>query len=157
MGVAREVPQIRQERVAAVEHAQFHLLPRQNILHHLNARDFPLRTAGNKIIFHHPLNKRFTADGARIFNAERVGDFRQRGVRRGGNNSVDHRPREAHVAVNPFRQRCGTLLRHAQHRVFHHVPVIRDIVAGEHGKRRQAALVAAVKRFDQDPGCGMWL
>ncbi len=46
-------------------------------------------------------------------------------------------------------------MRHAEHRIFHHVAVVRDIVTGKHGKRRQAALAAAIERFDQDPRGGV--
>jgi hypothetical protein len=36
------------------------------------------------------------------------------------------------------------------------VTVIGNIIAGEHGKRRQASFAAAGERFDQNPGtdCG---
>jgi hypothetical protein len=59
------------------------------------------------------------------------------------------------VFGDPLRQR-GAFFRHAQHGIFHHVAVIGNIIAGEHGKRRQAAFAAAGQRFNQNPGtdCG---
>lgn len=75
--VASKVAQIREEGVAAVQHPKLHLLPGQDILNHLYACNLPLRTSGDKVIFHYPLNERFTADGAGIFNAKFPGDFRE--------------------------------------------------------------------------------
>ncbi|KEP73582.1 hypothetical protein HR12_05330 [Microbacterium sp. SUBG005] len=45
----------------------------------------------------------------------------------------------------------------AENGIFHHVAVVGNIVAGEHGKRRQAPLAAAMKRFNQNTRRGMRL
>ena len=59
------------------------------------------------------------------------------------------------MRLDPCGQLCGTLSGHAENGIFHHVAVVGNIVAGEHGKRRQATLAAAMKRFDQNTRCGM--
>ena len=61
------------------------------------------------------------------------------------------------MSINPPGQLSGTFLRHPEHGIFYDVAVVRDIVAGENGKRRQAAFATAVKGFDQDPRRGMRL
>ncbi len=73
--ISRQIAQPGQEGVAAVKHAQFHLLPGQNVVNHLDTDRFPLGTARNKMIFDYPLNKRLSADGARIVHAEKGADF----------------------------------------------------------------------------------
>ena len=137
--------------MAAVEHPQLHLFPRQHIIGHLGAGDFPRRAARHEVILNDPLNKWLTADGARVFYAERGADFSQRFIGSGRHDTVNHGAGKTDVFSNPLRQFGGALFRHAQNRIFHHVTVIRNIIAGEYRKRRQAAFAAARQGFNQYP------
>ncbi len=137
-----------EERVAAVEHPQLHLLPGQHVIGHLHARRLPGGSPGDKVIFDHPLNEGFATDGAGIVDPQHGGDFRQR-LRCGrGNNAIHHGAREADVVGDPVRQRRAAFFRHAEDGIFYHVTVVGDIIAGEHGKGRKASFPAAGQRFN---------
>ncbi len=155
MGETGQIAEIRQERMAAVEHAQLHLLPRQDVLHHLYSGYFPLRAASDKVVLDHPLDKGLAADGARILDTHLTGDFCKRVVCGSGHDPVHHGAREADVSGDPLRQLRRTLVGHAQHRVFHHMAVIGNIIAGKDAERRKTPLATAMQRFDQDPRRGV--
>jgi hypothetical protein len=114
------------------------------------------RAARHEVILNHPLNKWLTADGARIFYAECGADFSQRLIGGGGHDTVNHGAGKTDVFSDPLRQFGGALFRHAQNRIFNHVTVIRNIIAGEYRKRRQASFAAAGQGFTRIPGtdCG---
>ena len=136
-----------EKRVAAVEHPQLHLLPGQHVVGHLHAGCLPGRSSGDEVVFDHPLNEGFAADGAGIVDPQHGGDFRQRlgGGRR--NNAIHHGAREADIIGDPVRQRRAAFFRHTEDGIFHHVAVVGNVIAGEHGKGRQAPVPAAGQRF----------
>ncbi|MNC54069.1 hypothetical protein D3C75_1035300 [compost metagenome] len=89
--------------MAAVEHPQFHLLERQNIVHQLHTGILPAWAASNKIIFHHPLNEGFTGDSAFITHATQgCSNFIQRFWRSGRNDAIDHGAGEGDMLSDPL-------------------------------------------------------
>ena len=134
-----KITEIREKRVAAIKHPQFHLFPGTHITDHLHASRFPCGTTGDKVVFNHPLNERFTADRARIGHAQFAGDFSQRVFRGGRHNAVDHRGGKADMLTDPACQ-CGrAFFRHPKHGVLHDMTVIWNVVAGKHRERCQPA------------------
>lgn len=69
-------------------------------------------------------------------------------------NAVDHGSRKTDVLFYPPGEFWRTFFCHSQHRVFHHMTIVGNIVAGEHGKRCKAALTAAFQCFDENTRCG---
>ena len=73
--IAAEVTEVRQERVATVQHTQLHHFERHNVCNELCAHFIPVRATINEIIFNHPLTERFAGNGARVVNAQLVSNF----------------------------------------------------------------------------------
>ena len=73
--IAAEVTEVRQKRVAAVQHTQLHHFERYNIRNKLRADFIPVRTTINEVIFNYPLTERFAGNGARVVNTQLVSNF----------------------------------------------------------------------------------
>ncbi len=145
--ITAEIAQISEERVATVEHAQFHHFKRHYVGNKLCADFVPVRATVNKVVFNHPLAERFAGDSARIVNAQLVGNLLQRFWRCRRNNAVYHGARESGVCFNPLRQLRVTRLRQAQHRDFRHMPIFTHVIAGHNGKGRQPLLTTQMQRL----------
>ena len=153
MLITRQIAQIRQERVTAVQHTQFHLFKRDHVAHQLCPRFFPCRTPCYKVIFDNPLAERLTGHACRIANAGQLFNFIQRFWGYGGHNAVNHGRRERDVGLDPVCQRGihGTGV--STHHVTHHMAVFRHIIAGHHAECREPRRLTTRQCFYHDTRC----
>ncbi len=132
-----------EERVAAVEHPQLHLLPGQHVIGHLHARRLPGGSPGDKVIFDHPLNEGFATDGAGIVDPSTAAiSASDSGVAAGTMRSTMV---PGKLTLSAIQSASAGLRFSAMPRTafFYHVTVVGDIIAGEHGKGRKASFPAA--------------
>ncbi|MNN20333.1 hypothetical protein D3C81_1336090 [compost metagenome] len=148
-----QITQVGQEGMTAVQHTQLHLFKRQYVIYQLRTGQFPGRTACDKIIFHHPLDKGLAGDGAFITYAAQCGSHFIERFRGGGwNNAVDHSTGETDLLGNPICQGTVTRLRQADDGVAQYMAVFGNIIAREQGKGGQTAFQAQAQGFDQNAG-----
>ncbi len=125
-------------RMAAVEDADLHQLVRRDIGHELYAHLFQRWTSGGEMILHHPLLEFFAEDWPVVVNAEFIRqqiDFTFAGRRR---NAVHHRIRERDIGMDPVGEFRIRKPGQSAHRVFCHMAVSGNVVAGHDGKGRGA-------------------
>ncbi len=128
--------------MATIEHPQLHLFERHHVGDQFRSRFLPLRTSGNKVILNHPLTERFAGHPGRVAHPGQLGNFIEGFGSHRRDNPVHHRRRKGDILLYPCRKILISPGVGADD-VAHHVTIFRHVIAGHHGKSRQAGRPAA--------------
>ncbi len=141
--------EVGQSRVAAVQQPQLHFLIRGHVAHEGCPRPLPCRPRPGKGVLDDPLGKRLGHHHGLVLEAQQVqGEV---AVLRGGgrHDTVHHRAREGNVLSHPGTQPLS--LRRIEeiaeigHQLAQSGPVVREVVAAQHGQRRAGPLAPSLE------------
>ena len=138
--------------MAAVQHAQLHLLVRQHVAHQFGAGLFPGRAPLGKAVLNDPLAERLAGHADLILDAAQPGVQLPAGLRRyRRHNAIHHGGREGDLLTHPVGQRRILPLRQFDQHLARDPAVSRHVIAGHHGERQQPAFTAQAQRRQQQP------
>jgi hypothetical protein len=152
---AFKATRIGDDRMAAVQDADFHHLEGMNSIGEGDANLLQRRAASGKIILQHPLPERLAGHRNRIVpqtELRRHLPFPRPG---GGRDPVNHAVRKGDMGLDPIGQIGVRQARRANHGRLRHMAIARQIVAAHHRERDDPGRAAGFQgRDDGTKGCG---
>ena len=146
--VAREVAEVAQRLVAGVEQPQLHQLVRLDVVDDLRAGVLQRRPPEAELVLEHPLRERLAHHRPLVLDAEPLGQSGAVVVGGDRGDAVDHAVGEPHLLLHPLAELRVPQPGERGEAAAGGVAVALDVVAGQHGERRDAALPTPVERLD---------
>src|SRR5262249_28689918 len=147
---AEQPGRIGDDRVAAIEDADLHPLPRRYVFDESDADRLERRPAGRELVLKHPLREVLAEDRASIGDVEILGEDQAFAVAGRRCDPIDHAARESDLGVDPICQADVKEPGQPDDGVAGDLAVVWQVIAGHYRKRRDGPGAAHLEsREDQ--------
>ena len=143
------------DRVAAVQDADLHVLERGDVGHELGADLLEGRAAGGETVLDHPLDEVLAEHRPGVLDAELVAGDRPLAVGGRRRDAVDHAVGEGDVVADPAGELGSCASARPRTALRGDDAVVRDVVAGEHGEGRDAGGAAGAQAGEDQAEHGL--